>query len=260
MHGYESCYKWTILDRRAICCVAGGRCVCPYCSKVISNKHNLKTHITDKHTLQTERFLCKLCGRHYSTKHSLATHTSTVHRGRSSPRGAAARAARMAASFVGHRSLGFSQSDLSGGMGSRNLLGSSSGPLFDILGGCQLRSSSDVEETVTMPSLPFSSSSALSSTVSTSLTTRTSSSGSDLSALGSLLPSAEVVDVSSASRPSQTLQSLGTPNALAEVVASLPPCDVLDSTNHDQIQAMAHSLAQVFPTNHIFPSLSDFDE
>ncbi|KAG7170086.1 abrupt-like 3 [Homarus americanus] len=56
-------------------------CVCPYCNKVISNKYNLKTHILDKHTVQTERFPCELCGRIYSTKHSLATHTSTVHRG-----------------------------------------------------------------------------------------------------------------------------------------------------------------------------------
>lgn len=68
--------------------VSGGRrsllhtaCVCPYCNKVISNKYNLKTHILDKHTVQTERFPCELCGRVYSTKHSLATHTSTVHRG-----------------------------------------------------------------------------------------------------------------------------------------------------------------------------------
>ncbi|XP_076055818.1 uncharacterized protein LOC143033965 isoform X3 [Oratosquilla oratoria] len=56
-------------------------CVCPYCNKVISNKYNLKTHILDKHTVQTERFPCELCGRVYSTKHSLATHMSTVHRG-----------------------------------------------------------------------------------------------------------------------------------------------------------------------------------
>ncbi|XP_064095321.1 broad-complex core protein isoforms 1/2/3/4/5-like isoform X6 [Macrobrachium nipponense] len=56
-------------------------CVCPYCNKVISNKYNLKTHILDKHTVQTERFPCELCGRVYSTKHSLATHNSTVHRG-----------------------------------------------------------------------------------------------------------------------------------------------------------------------------------
>ncbi|KAK7077165.1 hypothetical protein SK128_009774 [Halocaridina rubra] len=56
-------------------------CVCPYCNKVISNKYNLKTHILDKHTVQTERFPCDLCGRVYSTKHSLATHNSTVHRG-----------------------------------------------------------------------------------------------------------------------------------------------------------------------------------
>ena len=77
-------------DRRpkVIFCVSGGRrsllhttCVCPYCNKMISNKYNLKTHIVDKHTVQTERFICDLCNRVYSTKHSLATHTSTVHRG-----------------------------------------------------------------------------------------------------------------------------------------------------------------------------------
>ncbi|KAF2366193.1 Zinc finger C2H2-type, partial [Trinorchestia longiramus] len=239
-------------------CVAGGRCVCPYCSKVISNKHNLKTHITDKHTPQTERFLCKLCGRHYSTKHSLATHTSTVHRGRSSPRGAAARAARMAATFVvPPHPLAFGQSELGSALGSRSLLGPPPTPLLDIIGsGHASLSSSDSKDSVPLPSLSFSSPSVISSsTVPSCFPPRTSSSESDLITLGSLLPATDALEIATSSVPPTS-----TPNSLADVVANLPPCDVLDATNHDQIQAMAHSLAQVFPSNHMFPSLSDFDE
>lgn len=238
------------MHRRAICYVAGGRCVCPYCNKVISNKHNLKTHITDKHTPQTERFLCKLCGRHYSTKHSLATHTSTVHRSRSSPRGAAARAARMAASFVGthHHTLSFGQPDLN----SRRLLSPTSAPIRDMMSG--RGTSQDTKDTPLLPSHPFSSpSSSVPSTISTFSPGRGTCGGtSDLGTLGSLLPSTDGLDNVLAAGSS------GTPASLADVVANLPSCDPLESS--DQIQAMAQSLAQAFPSNHLFPSLSDFDE
>ncbi|XP_069186664.1 protein abrupt isoform X5 [Procambarus clarkii] len=171
-------------------------CVCPYCNKVISNKYNLKTHILDKHTVQTERFPCELCGRIYSTKHSLATHTSTVHRGD--------RAAHHAHHHHHHHARAAPATHLPGHADNRQQQQQLCGPQ-PLAGDPQV------------------------------------SGGSVGGGGGGGVP---------------VITSVGSQGpSLAEVASQLPPVTLEGGPTHEQIQAMAQSLAQSLPSFQSFPGL-----
>ncbi|KAL7291353.1 hypothetical protein TKK_0014951 [Trichogramma kaykai] len=52
---------------------------CPECGKIYSNNSNLKQHIVNVHTIQTEYVSCHVCGKQFKTKQYLQIHLLSMH-------------------------------------------------------------------------------------------------------------------------------------------------------------------------------------
>ncbi|XP_068219512.1 protein abrupt-like isoform X8 [Palaemon carinicauda] len=246
-------------------------CVCPYCNKVISNKYNLKTHILDKHTVQTERFPCELCGRVYSTKHSLATHNSTVHRG---DRAAAAAAA---AAHNLHHQHHHHQHHQQGHHQQQQQLHHSQHHLAHHLSRTSPSSSNTTTNTTTTTntsthnpgsggggggggggSLHTSSSPSTTSNLNINLGVHLDDSNSQqLQSLAAFSPDHQHHQQLSSIIPTSTLTSLiNQPGpSLAEMAAQLPPANLEGGPTHEEVQALAQSVAQSLPPFASFPKM-----
>ncbi|XP_046586280.1 protein abrupt isoform X4 [Neodiprion lecontei] len=56
-----------------------GRPKCPECGKIYSNNSNLKQHIVNVHTVQTEYISCHMCSKQFKTKQYLQIHLLSMH-------------------------------------------------------------------------------------------------------------------------------------------------------------------------------------
>lgn len=52
---------------------------CPECGKIYSNNSNLKQHIVNVHTVQTEYISCHVCNKQFKTKQYLQIHLLSMH-------------------------------------------------------------------------------------------------------------------------------------------------------------------------------------
>lgn len=52
---------------------------CPECGKIYSNNSNLKQHIVNVHTVQTEYISCQVCSKQFKTKQYLQIHLLSMH-------------------------------------------------------------------------------------------------------------------------------------------------------------------------------------
>lgn len=57
----------------------GGKPKCPECGKIYSNNSNLKQHIVNVHTVQTEYISCHVCNKQFKTKQYLQIHLLSMH-------------------------------------------------------------------------------------------------------------------------------------------------------------------------------------
>jgi len=57
----------------------GGKPKCPECGKIYSNNSNLKQHIVNVHTVQTEYISCYVCNKQFKTKQYLQIHLLSMH-------------------------------------------------------------------------------------------------------------------------------------------------------------------------------------
>lgn len=57
----------------------GGKPKCPECGKIYSNNSNLKQHIVNVHTVQTEYISCHVCSKQFKTKQYLQIHLLSMH-------------------------------------------------------------------------------------------------------------------------------------------------------------------------------------
>ncbi|EZA52360.1 Protein abrupt [Ooceraea biroi] len=57
----------------------GGKPKCPECGKIYSNNSNLKQHIVNVHTVQTEYISCYVCNKLFKTKQYLQIHLLSMH-------------------------------------------------------------------------------------------------------------------------------------------------------------------------------------
>lgn len=58
---------------------SGGKPKCPECGKIYSNNSNLKQHIVNVHTVQTEYISCHVCNKQFKTKQYLQIHLLSMH-------------------------------------------------------------------------------------------------------------------------------------------------------------------------------------
>ncbi|XP_031787229.1 broad-complex core protein isoforms 1/2/3/4/5 isoform X2 [Nasonia vitripennis] len=56
-----------------------GKPKCPECGKIYSNNSNLKQHIVNVHTVQTEYISCHVCAKQFKTKQYLQIHLLSMH-------------------------------------------------------------------------------------------------------------------------------------------------------------------------------------
>ncbi|XP_066588306.1 protein abrupt isoform X3 [Prorops nasuta] len=56
-----------------------GKPKCPECGKIYSNNSNLKQHIVNVHTVQTEYISCHVCSKQFKTKQYLQIHLLSMH-------------------------------------------------------------------------------------------------------------------------------------------------------------------------------------
>lgn len=56
-----------------------GKPKCPECGKIYSNNSNLKQHIVNVHTVQTQYISCHVCGKQFKTKQYLQIHLLSMH-------------------------------------------------------------------------------------------------------------------------------------------------------------------------------------
>lgn len=56
-----------------------GKPKCPECGKIYSNNSNLKQHIVNVHTVQTEYISCHVCNKQFKTKQYLQIHLLSMH-------------------------------------------------------------------------------------------------------------------------------------------------------------------------------------
>lgn len=56
-----------------------GKPKCPECGKIYSNNSNLKQHIVNVHTVQTEFISCHICSKPFKTKQYLQIHLLSMH-------------------------------------------------------------------------------------------------------------------------------------------------------------------------------------
>ncbi|XP_011630708.1 broad-complex core protein isoforms 1/2/3/4/5 isoform X2 [Pogonomyrmex barbatus] len=56
-----------------------GKPKCPECGKIYSNNSNLKQHIVNVHTIQTEYISCHVCSKQFKTKQYLQIHLLSMH-------------------------------------------------------------------------------------------------------------------------------------------------------------------------------------
>lgn len=56
-----------------------GKPKCPECGKIYSNNSNLKQHIVNVHTVQTEFISCHICSKQFKTKQYLQIHLLSMH-------------------------------------------------------------------------------------------------------------------------------------------------------------------------------------
>ena len=60
-------------------CGIGGKPKCPECGKIYSNNSNLKQHIVNVHTVQTQYISCHVCNKQFKTKQYLQIHLLSMH-------------------------------------------------------------------------------------------------------------------------------------------------------------------------------------